>query len=51
MKDIPTFICYGKKIFAYRMGVNKIYDRKPCLSPSDYGLNKSKFIAKKLGYY
>ena len=51
MKDIPTFICYGKKIFAYRMGVNKIYDRKPCLSPSDYGLNKSKLIAKKLGYY
>ena len=51
MKDIPTFICYGKKIFAYRMGVNKIYDRKPCLSPNDYGLNKSKLIAKKLGYY
>ena len=51
MKDIPTFICYGKKIFAYRMGVNKIYDRKPFLSPSDYGLNKSKLIAKKLGYY
>ena len=51
MKDIPTFICYGKKIFAYRMGVNKIYDRKPYLSPSNYGLNKSKLIAKKLGYY
>ena len=51
MKDIPTFICYGKKIFAYRMGVNKIYDRKPFLSPSNYGLNKSKLIAKKLGYY
>ena len=51
MKDIPTFICYGKKIFAYRMGVNKIYDRKPCLSPSDYGLSKSKLIAKNLGYY
>ena len=51
MKDIPTFICYGKKIFAYRMGVNKIYDRKPCLSPTDYGLIKSKLIAKKLGYY
>ena len=38
MKDIPTFICYGKRIFAYRMGLKNIYDRKPYLKPTEYGL-------------
>ncbi len=51
MKDIPTFICYGKRIFAYRMGVNKIFDRKPYLMASNYGIKKSKMIAKNLGIY
>tara|TARA_B100001057_G_scaffold422180_1_gene443549 strand:- start:1197 stop:2096 length:900 start_codon:yes stop_codon:yes gene_type:complete len=51
MKNIPTFICYGKRILAYRMGIKKIYDRGPNLKPSSYGINKSKFIAKKLGFY
>jgi len=51
MKDIPTFICYGKRIFAYRMGVNKIFDRKPYLKASNYGIKKSKMIANNLGIY
>ena len=51
MKDIPTFICYGKKIFAYRMGVKKVYDRKPFLTANNHGLKKSKLIANKLGIY
>ena len=51
MKDIPTFICYGKRIFAYRMGLKNIYDRKPYLKPTEYGLKKSKEISKKLGLY
>lgn len=51
MKDIPTFICYGKRIFAYRMGVNKIFDRKPYLKASNYGIKKSKIIANNLGIY
>jgi 4-hydroxy-tetrahydrodipicolinate synthase len=51
IKDIPTFICYGKRIYSHRLGLKKIYDRKPNLSPSKYGIKKSKFISKKLGYY
>ena len=51
MKDIPTFICYGKRVFAYRMGLKNIYDRKPYLKPTEYGLKKSKEISKKLGLY
>lgn len=51
IKDIPTFICYGKKIYSHRIGLKKIYYRKPYLIPSEYGLKKSKFIAKKLGLF
>jgi len=51
MQSINTMICYGKRVCAYRMGINKIYDRKPFLAPSDYGIKKSKKIAMELGKY
>ena len=51
MQSIDTMICYGKRVCAYRMGVNRVYDRKPFLEPSDYGIKKSKQIAKELGKY
>jgi len=51
MQSINTLICYGKRICAFRMGVNHIYDRKPFLTPTDYGIKKSKHIAKKLGRF
>ena len=35
----------------HKLRLKKIYDRKPNLSPSKYGIKKSKFISKKLGYY
>jgi len=49
MQSINTLVCYGKRICAYRMGVKDVYDRKPFLSPTDYGIKKSKEIAKQLG--
>ena len=49
MQSINTLVCYGKRICAYRMGVADVYDRKPFLSPTDYGIKKSKEIAKQLG--
>lgn len=51
MQSIDTMICYGKRVCAYRMGVNRVYDRKTFLEPSDYGIKKSKQIAKELGKY
>lgn len=51
MQSINTMICYGKRVCGYRMGVKNIYDRKPFLEPSDYGIKKSKQIAKELGKY
>ena len=51
MQSINTLVCYGKRICAYRMGVLDVYDRKPFLSPTDYGIKKSKEIAKQLGRF
>ena len=51
MQSINTLVCYGKRICAYRMGVSKVYDRKPFLSPTDYGIKKSKEIARQLGNF
>ena len=51
MQSINTLVCYGKRICGYRMGVKNIYDRKPFLIPSEYGIKKSKHFAKELGGY
>ena len=51
MQSINTLICYGKRVCAFRMGVRNIYDRKPFLSPTDYGIKKSREIAKMLGKF
>ena len=51
MQSINTMICYGKRVCAYRMGINKVFDRKPFLVPTDYGMKKSKKIAIELGKY
>ena len=51
MQSIDSLICYGKRICAFRMGVKNIYDRRPFLKPTDFGIKKSKNIAKSLGYF
>ncbi len=51
MQSIDSLICYGKRVCAFRMGVKNVYDRKPFLSPTDYGITKTKNIAKSLGYF
>ena len=51
MQSIDTMIFYGKRVYAYRIRVNRVYDRKSFLGPSDYGIKKSQIIAKELGKY
>ncbi|MDA9749168.1 hypothetical protein N9U75_03345, partial [Pelagibacteraceae bacterium] len=51
MQSIDSLICYGKRICAFRMGVKNVYDRRPFLKPTDFGIKKSKNIAKSLGYF
>tara|TARA_B110000116_G_scaffold254018_1_gene251201 strand:- start:609 stop:881 length:273 start_codon:yes stop_codon:yes gene_type:complete len=51
IQSIDTLVCYGKRIFAYRIGIKTVFDRKPFVSLSDFGLKKSQNISKKLGSY
>ena len=51
MQSIDSLVCYGKRVCAFRMGVKNVYDRKPFLKPTDFGIKKSKNIAKSLGYF
>jgi len=51
MQSIDSLVCYGKRVCAFRMGVKNVYDRKPFLKPTNYGIKKSKNIAKSLGYF
>ncbi len=51
MQSIQSLVCYGKRVCAYRMGVNNVYDREPFLKPTDYGIKKTKKIAKILGKF
>ena len=51
MQSIDTMICYGKRVCAYKMRVNRVYDRKSFLGPSDYGIKKLQIIVKELRKY
>ena len=41
MQSIDYLVCYGKRVCAFRMGVKNVYDRKPFLKPTDFGIKKS----------
>ena len=51
MQSVKTLVCYGKRICAYRMGIKKVYDRSPGITPTTYGIKKSKELSIDLGYY
>ena len=39
MSSLDTFICYGKRITARRLGIAEVIDRAPCQHPSSFGLS------------
>ena len=48
MQTIPHLLCYGKRLFAARLGVT-VFDRAPYQAPSEFGLQRIAEFAKKLG--
>nr|NIS40898.1 dihydrodipicolinate synthase family protein [Desulfuromonadales bacterium] len=38
MLGIEHFICYGKRLAARRLGIDKVHDRTPAQPPTDIGL-------------
>ena len=51
MQSIDSLVCYGKRVCAYRMGIKKIYDRKPALVPTNFGIKLAKQFAEDLGKF
>jgi 2-keto-3-deoxy-L-arabinonate dehydratase len=49
MQTLDSFICYGKRIAAWRIGLSEVYDRQPCLSPTDFGIECARRYTEMLG--
>lgn len=51
IQSVPTFLCYGKRVTAWRMGLPEIVDRAPVLRPTEFGLACARRFADRLGPY
>ena len=49
MSSIDTFICYGKRLTARRLGIAEVHDRAPCQQPSAFGLAMLERLGAGLG--
>jgi 4-hydroxy-tetrahydrodipicolinate synthase len=49
MSSIDTFVCYGKRVVARRLGLGTVFDRAPCQRPTEFGLLMSERLAGSLG--
>ncbi len=38
MQSLPSFLCYGKRVAARRLGLDPVVDRQPALAPDPFGL-------------
>jgi 4-hydroxy-tetrahydrodipicolinate synthase len=49
MQSLDTLIGYGKRIAAWRMGLEVVHDRAPALAPTAFGLAVARGHAQRLG--
>jgi 4-hydroxy-tetrahydrodipicolinate synthase len=49
MQSLDQFLCYGKRIAAWRMGLSAVSDRQPALAPEAFGLECARRYAQALG--
>ena len=45
MSSVETFVCYGKRVVARRLGIEHVFDRAPCLPPTEFGLLTAERLA------
>lgn len=48
MSSIDTFVCYGKRIVARRLGIEDVFDRPPAQHPTEFGLLTASRLASAL---
>ena len=51
MQSLDTLICYGKRIAAWRMGLDHVFDRAPALHPTAFGVAAARRFADRLGRF
>jgi 4-hydroxy-tetrahydrodipicolinate synthase len=49
MQSLEQFLCYGKRIAAWRLGLGEVHDRAPALAPEPFGLECARRYAQALG--
>jgi 4-hydroxy-tetrahydrodipicolinate synthase len=48
MASIDTFVCYGKRVVARRLGIADVFDRAPAQQPTEFGLLMAERLAAQL---
>jgi 4-hydroxy-tetrahydrodipicolinate synthase len=48
MSSIDTFVCYGKRITARRLGIAEVFDRAPCQRPTEFGMRMAERLSAEL---
>jgi 2-keto-3-deoxy-L-arabinonate dehydratase len=51
MQSLDTFLCYGKRLTAQRLGLGPIHDRQPALAPTQFGLDSLQRYSAGLGRF
>ncbi len=51
MQSIDHLICYGKRIAARRLGIDRVFDRAPGMVPTDFGADCARRHADALGMF
>jgi dihydrodipicolinate synthase/N-acetylneuraminate lyase len=48
MQSIDQFLCYGKRVAAWRLGLGEVFDRQPAQAPTPLGLAVARRLAAAL---
>jgi 4-hydroxy-tetrahydrodipicolinate synthase len=48
LQSLAIMLCYGKRLFARRIGITTIHDRGPALAPSAFGLSEMEALTAEL---
>lgn len=51
MQSLDTFLCYGKRLTAQRLGLGPVHDRQPAMMPTTFGLDSLRRYAAGLGRF
>jgi 4-hydroxy-tetrahydrodipicolinate synthase len=51
MQGVAVFLCYGKRMTGWRMGLPEVTERPPALAPTQFGLDCARRFAAELGAY